>query len=174
MQIADTQHHLTRSIGTAVAVFSLAAALPAQSPPKITPVDAAGLKQAVKARKGKVVMVNFWATWCIPCVKEFPDLVRVYKKHRARGLDLVTVSFDEVKDTKPKVAPFLTKQKHTSGAYILKSSPDEFAERFDAKWQGEIPRTYIYGRDGRLVKVLVGEQSAAALEKTLAPLLARK
>ena len=166
----------SKAMGGAAALFLLALAA-APSPalaPSVTAVDAAGLKRAVAARRGKVVVLNFWATWCIPCVEEFPDLVRVVNKHRGKGLDLVTVSFDEPEDLKTKVVPFLQKQKVASGAYIQKGGPQQFVERFDPKWEGAVPRTYIYDRSGKVVKVLEGGQSAAAFEKALAPYLAKR
>src|SRR5689334_22084768 len=92
--------------GAAAALLCVAAPAPAKNSSAVTPVDAAGLKRAVAARKGKVVLVNFWATWCIPCVEEFPDLVRLHNKYKAQGLDFVPVSVDMARDVAPKVQPF--------------------------------------------------------------------
>lgn len=140
----------------------------------VNALDAAGLKRAVAARRGRVVLLNFWATWCPPCVKEFPDLVRVYNKHKSRGLDLITVSFDEPEDLRSKVVPFLQRHRLVSGTYIQKGGPQQFVERFDPRWEGAVPRTYVYDRRGKLVRVLEGELSAADMEKAVAPLLAQR
>lgn len=165
---------LRAGAASALLLTALAAGAAPAKAPGVTAVDAAGLKRVVAARKGRVVVMNFWATWCVPCVEEFPDLVRVVNKHRAKGLDLVTVSFDEPEDLKTKVVPFLQKQKIASGAYIQKGGPQQFVERFDPKWEGAVPRTYIYDRSGKVVKVLEGSQSAEAFEKAIAPVLAKR
>lgn len=161
-----------RTSAFVVLVLLAAAALAAPAKgPTVTAVDAPGLKRAVGARKGKVVVVNFWATWCVPCVEEFPDLVRLRDKYQSRGLDLVTVSVDDAKDVQPKVVPFLARQRVVSSAFVQKGDGDAFIEGIDPKWQGDVPRTYVYGRNGKLAKVLVGKQSALALEAAVKPLV---
>jgi thiol-disulfide isomerase/thioredoxin len=158
----------------AAASLSLFAVGTNAAPAKVAPVDAAALKRAVAARKGKVVVVNYWATWCAPCVKEFPALVRVRDKYKAQGLDLMTVSVDTPGDVAPKVAPFLAKHRASGGAYVVKGKTDTFIQAMDRDWQGDVPRTYIYGRNGKLAKVLTGEQSEAAFAAAVRPLLAAK
>ncbi len=76
-----------------VLLCMLAAVLPAQQ--KLTPVDDAGYTKLVAAHRGKVVMMDFWATWCKPCRAEMPELVKLSQKLRARGFELITVSADE-------------------------------------------------------------------------------
>ena len=61
-------------------------------------VDARGLAQAIAHEKGKVVLVNFWATWCVPCREEFPDLVRLEAAYRDKGLAVLGVSTDLGRD----------------------------------------------------------------------------
>jgi thiol-disulfide isomerase/thioredoxin len=89
----------------------LAASLPAADAPRLTgEVDAAGLAAAIAKEKGRVVLVNFWATWCVPCREEFPDLVKLEKTYRARGLSVLGVSTDLAKDM-PAVEKFLASAK---------------------------------------------------------------
>src|SRR5580700_10678158 len=73
-------------------VFALAGLACAQ---KLTPLDEAAYAKLVVAHKGKVVLVNFWATWCKPCRAEMPDLAKLDQKLRARGFELVTILADE-------------------------------------------------------------------------------
>src|SRR5688572_28677110 len=75
--------------------------------PVVSPVTAAALKKAIAARKGRVVLVNFWATWCVPCVQEMPGLVKLQKQYAGKGLSLLLVSADEQKTKNSKVVPFL-------------------------------------------------------------------
>jgi len=68
-------------------------AAPAKTP-VVVPVSVATLKKEIAARKGRVVIVNFWATWCPPCKAEFPALLQLQKKYAARGVSLLFVSAD--------------------------------------------------------------------------------
>lgn len=140
-------------------------------------VDAVGLKKQVAARKGKVVVVNMWATWCGPCVKEYPALIKFGKTNASRGVDLITLSFDTPKRDDAKVAAFLKKNGQTKGAYINKDglNPDGYPQAFEPKLPADadfpLPRTYIFDRKGKLVKVLTNEQTVASLQKAVAPYL---
>lgn len=135
-------------------------------------IDGKQLSTAIAAEKGHVVLVNFWATWCVPCREEFPDFVRLEKALRNRGLRVIGVSTDLAKDL-PKVEKFLAAAHPDFPNYRKKSGGDDqdFIEAVDSKWGGELPFTVLYGKDGRKLKVLSGKQSYADLEKAVAPLL---
>ena len=151
----------------------LAASLPAADAPRLTgEVDAAGLAAAIAKEKGRVVLVNFWATWCVPCREEFPDLVKLEKTYRARGLSVLGVSTDLAKDM-PAVEKFLASAKPEFANYRKKSGGDDqvFIEAVDPKWGGELPFSVVYGPDGKKAKVLSGKQSYQSFEKAVARLL---
>jgi len=151
----------------------LAASLPAADAPRLTgEVDAAGLAAAIAKEKGRVVLVNFWATWCVPCREEFPDLVKLEKTYRARGLSVLGVSTDLAKDM-PAVEKFLASAKPEFANYRKKSGGDDqvFIEAVDPKWGGELPFSVVYGPDGKKAKVLSGKQSYQSFEKAVAGLL---
>src|SRR5579863_3113977 len=76
-----------------LSLVTVAAGLAAQG--KLIPVDQASYPKVIVAHKGKVVLANFWATWCVPCRKEMPQLVQLSHKLAARGFDLVMISADE-------------------------------------------------------------------------------
>ena len=138
----------------------------------VTPADAPALKRAIAAQKGHVVLVNFWATWCGPCVAEFPAIVKVGRQYKAQGLSIIAVSADSAKSLHTKVEPFLAKQGATFPAYLEKSAdPEDFINALDPTWQGDLPRTYIYDRQGRRVKTLAGEQTAQSLAAAILPYL---
>jgi thiol-disulfide isomerase/thioredoxin len=144
----------------------------------VPPIDAAGLRKQVLLRKNKVVVVNFWATWCGPCVEEFPGLVSLQKKYKARGLDLVTVSFDDRKDVPGKVRPFLTKANLRTGAFVNKSGAqidETYLKYLEPKLAPDaaiaLPRTYIFARNGKIVKTLEGGRTPADFEKAVTPYL---
>jgi thiol-disulfide isomerase/thioredoxin len=144
----------------------------------VKPVDAAGLKKEVAGRKGKVVMINFWATWCPPCRAEFPELVATQKKYASKGVELLTVTLDDVSDTE-KAAEFLGKSGVSAGAFINKNGGEPDLGYFtwlDGKVPDSlgIPRTYVLDRKGRIVARLIGGQGAAEFEGAVKKALAAK
>jgi thiol-disulfide isomerase/thioredoxin len=165
-----------RAGAAAIAALAISVAgvrpLAAADAPKLAgEVDAKGLAAAVAAQRGKVVVLNFWATWCVPCREEFPDLVRLEKDYRSRGVSVLGVSIDLPKEM-PKVEKFLSASAPDFPNYIKRAGGDEqdFIESVDPKWGGELPFTVVYGRDGKKAKVLSGKQSYASFEKAIAGL----
>ena len=77
---------------------------------QIPVIDEVWLKNKIEKRNGKILFVNFWATWCEPCVEEFPDLVKIYNEHKDSGFEFLSVSVDLPSEIDTKVKPFLTKQ----------------------------------------------------------------
>ena len=157
----------------AVTAFAVAAPVFAQTVPVL---DAAGLRKQVAARRGKVVVVNLWATWCGPCVKEYPALVVFGKANAKTGVELVTVSFDTPKRDAAKVAAFVKKRGQTTGAYINAGglNPDGYPQYLEPKLPATadfpLPRTYVFDRRGKMVRMLTGEQTAATLQKAVSGL----
>ncbi len=101
-----------------------------------------GQKWNLRQLRGKVVLVNFWATWCPPCRREMPDLNALYKQFKDRGFVVLAIS-----DEKPKaVRSFLAKHKVTYP--ILLDPEDRVHKEFDVIG---IPKSYLYDRDGKLV-----------------------
>ncbi len=135
-------------------------------------VDAKGLTQAIAREKGKVVLVNFWATWCVPCREEFPDLVRLEAAYRGKGLAVLGVSTDLGKDLSA-VEKFLAAHKPGFPNYHKAKGGDDqdFIEAVDPRWGGELPFTVLYDRGGRKVQALSGKHSYAELESEIVKLL---
>ena len=101
-----------------------------------------GKPWTLKQLRGKVVLVNFWATWCPPCRKEMPDLETLYSQFKEQGLVILAISDEDA----AKVKPFVAKQKVTYP--ILLDPGRKVNELFEVVG---IPKTFIYDRDGRLV-----------------------
>ncbi|MBC8104818.1 MAG: TlpA family protein disulfide reductase [Cytophagales bacterium] len=168
-----------RALLSAAAILIVTAGTAATAAaPTVPLIDAAGLRKQVAARKNKVVVVNFWATWCGPCVEEFPGLVALQKKYKAKGMDLVTVSFDDPKDIPGKVKPFLTRSGLSTGTFVNRGGAEvdegylKFLEpKLPADAAVALPRTYIFSRSGKLVKTLIAGQTPAQFEKAVAPYL---
>ena len=120
---------------------------PVAAAPELTPVAAEQLRDVLAARRGKVVLVNVWATWCPPCREEFPDLLRAYHELQPRGLDLVLISAD-FEAQREKARAFLTGL-GVGFPTFLKTGPDGmFIEALDPGWSGSIQATLVLGSDG--------------------------
>jgi len=135
-------------------------------------VDGPALKQAIASNKGKVVVLNLWATWCQPCVAEFPSLVKLYDRYNSRGLVVLAAAMDEPQ-TRGQVQPFLVSQKARFPAFVRKSGDVEaFVNVIDKNWGGAVPTTYVFDRSGKLAgKPLVGAQTYEKFAATVEPLL---
>ena len=155
------------------AVLSVAGAGAAPSP-LAGELDAAGLRDLLAARKGKVVLVNFWATWCVPCREEFPDLSRLQRSYGEQGLAVIGISTDFASQAK-KVDAFLEQQKPAFPNYRKKSGGDDqpFIDGIDRSWGGELPFSVLYDREGHKAKTLSGRHGYAEYEKEIRALFQR-
>ena len=137
----------------------------------LTPVDEAGYQRLVAANKGKVVLVDFWATWCGPCREEMPQLVKLEAKFRASGLILLTVSADEPEE-EAGARKFLLKSGIAGAAWLKQAkSDDAFIRAIDPKWSGALPALFLYDRTGKKVKSWIGETPMAEVESAIKHLL---
>jgi thiol-disulfide isomerase/thioredoxin len=140
--------------------------------PKPVAVNQAEYGKLVAARRGKVVLVNFWATWCLPCRKEMPELVQLSRKLAPRGFDLVMISADE--PGQEALAGKVLQDNGAAGAfYLLKTADnDKFYPTVDTTWtSGALPALFLYDRAGRKVRSFMGETSVKELEAAIAKLL---
>ncbi len=136
-------------------------------------VDARGLAERIAREKGRVVLVNFWATWCAPCREEFPDLARLDRAYVGRGLRVLGVSTDFARQA-PAVKKFLAEQKPGFPNYRKKNGDDEqFIDAVDKSWGGELPFSVLYARDGTKAKVLSGKHTYGEYEAEILKLLDR-
>lgn len=150
-------------------LLALAAGLAAAA--DLKPIDESGYSRFVASAKGKVLVVNFWATWCAPCRKEMPELVALASRYRAQGLEFATVAIDEESDRKT-VAEFLDKTKVPPPTFIKNFRSDEkFISLVDSRWSGGLPFTVVYDRAGRKAHVFPGEVNLKELEAVLKKIL---
>ena len=150
-----------RSIALALLAATLLAATPTAPPP--APATGEQILDAVRAANNKVVVVNVWATWCIPCREEFPDLLRLRRDYQDRGVMLLLVSGDFAGE-RGQAAAFLSEQGVDFPTYIKTGDDMQFINTFDPKWSGALPATFIYDGQGRLRHALLGKSSYAQFE----------
>jgi thiol-disulfide isomerase/thioredoxin len=139
--------------------------------PKLTPVDEASFTKVVAAHKGKVLLVDFWASWCVPCRAEMPQLVKLGQKLRARGLDIVTVSTDEP-EALAAALKVLKDENVPAPTYLRKAADDDkFNDSIDPKWGGALPAMFLYDRTGKKVRSFIGETPVKDIEAVIEKLL---
>jgi thiol-disulfide isomerase/thioredoxin len=123
-------------------------------------IDEAGLHKLVHERHGKILLLNIWATWCLPCVEEFPDLIKLYSSQGTDTLEIIGISVDDPDDAITKVVPFL--EKHTVPfkvylAHFVKQ--DDFINSLDRTWNGAVPATFMYDTLGNQRFLMIGQRS---------------
>ncbi len=139
----------------------------AAEPVTLTSVNTAALKELAHNATDKLRLFNAWATWCGPCVTEFPDLVKIHRMYRGRGLEVVTVSTD-FPDNKESALKFLRGQQASTRNVIL-DSDDSYAliEALDKEWPGAIPYTILVAPGGKVLYRSQGAFDALKLKKAV-------
>lgn len=114
--------------------------------------------------KNKVKVINFWATWCAPCVKELPYFEALQQAHPKKELEVYLISFDDVEKLDSRVKPFLQKKNIKSTVKLLDETDyNAFIDKVDPSWSGAIPATIVIANGKR--KFVEGEMSQEELNK---------
>jgi thiol-disulfide isomerase/thioredoxin len=129
--------------------------------------DLSGVEQRLSAYRGRIVVLNFWATYCVPCRKEMPDLAAIQNHYAAMGVQVVGASAETAQD-KPKVMQFIKDTKLNFPVWL--GATAESMERFGLS--SALPGTVVIGRDGKVVAAFKGVIKLADLKKQLDALLA--
>jgi thiol-disulfide isomerase/thioredoxin len=124
----------------------------AQEPVTLETIDEAGVRAQAKNEGGKKLrLINVWATWCGPCVIEFPDLVSIHRIYRGRDFEVVTVDADDASE-REKALEFLRAQQASTRNYAFdKGDPYALIEAVDPKWQGALPHTIVVAPGGEVI-----------------------
>jgi len=133
----------------------------------LTLKDLFGAEQSLSALKGRIVVLNFWATYCVPCRKEMPDLAAIQNEYALLGVQVVGASADAVGD-RAKVLEFAKETKVNFPIWTGATTADMM--RFGLG--GALPGTIIIGKDGRVAKVISGIVNQADLKKQIDAMLA--
>lgn len=154
-----------------LAICAVSTGRAAETPAK--PATAAEFRAFLQQHQGKVLVVNFWATWCVPCLREVPDLLQLQKEMAAKGVELIGVAVDDPSPGAIQVEQF---RRQYFPAFVTfaraGSEMDELASVIDPSWNEVVPTTYILDRRGKPVTRIQGKKSLAefraAVEKVLA------
>jgi len=140
------------------------------NPSAVKQIDIVGLKKLVKGT-GRPLLINFWATWCPPCVEEFPDLVKIDADYHGK-LDVITVSLDDLAEIDRDVPKFLADMKAEMPAYLLHTKDESTAIRLIAKdWAGNLPMTVLYDGTGAVAYMRNGKIRVQPLRDNIDKLL---
>lgn len=144
-----------------------------QSAKKITveDIDKTKLEKLIKNRKGKILLLNIWASWCAPCKKEFPDLVKIAEKYKKSKVEIVGLSVDDRDDLQNEVIPFLQKNNVNFKIYLQNFKNIEELIQFFPQWQGAIPLTVIFDAKGNQKKFIIGMRDYAFFDNAIQEVL---
>jgi thiol-disulfide isomerase/thioredoxin len=155
----------------------LAGSLSTEAPgaaPSLQLVQPKDLRELPRRSSGKLRLYNFWATWCAPCVEEFPDLIALHRRYSPQGLEFIAISANSP-DEKDQVMEFLRKQHFASAASLLFAVEDTrlMMKAFDRGWKKMLPYTVLINREDRIVYRKEGrvdpDELSRIIEKELSP-----
>ena len=145
----------------------------AKEPVTINDIDLKLLEELLVNRSEDLLMINFWATWCGPCVVEFPELVTINRMYRERNFKMVTISVDK-SNKKGQALAFLTKQQASNINYIFTGeNVYDLMETVDSEWQGAIPYTLLIEPDGNIIYRFAGMIDPLDLKQKIVDYLGR-
>ena len=123
----------------------------AKEPVSLEPIDESGIKEVLSNSSGKLRLINVWATWCGPCIVEFPEFVTINRMYRGRDFEFVSICLDDPAK-KDKALKFLREKQASNKNYIFNiDNKYSLIEAVDPKWQGALPYTLIVEPGGKII-----------------------
>ncbi len=136
-------------------------------------LDEDGIKTLVSNNSSNLRMINIWATWCGPCVIEFPELINIYRMYRGRDFEFVTLSADKISKS-DKVIDFLKRNEASCKNYIFnKDDTYKLIDAVDKNWQGSLPYTLLVAPGGKVIYKISGSIDPLILKKKIVDYLGR-
>jgi len=137
----------------------------AKEPVKLDTITADGIRDLIRNKTEKLRVINVWATWCGPCVAEFPDFVDMNRMYRRRDFEFISISADEPAK-RDKALQFLQKSQASATNYIFNVDDKyKLIEAIDPNWQGALPYTMVIEPGGKIVYAKDGPVDISALKK---------
>jgi len=114
-------------------------------------VDYDKLQPLLEKSNDTTYIINFWATWCAPCIKELPYFQQIHDKFAGKKVKVLMVSLDFERQIESRLIPFIKKHKVTPEVIVLSDpASNEWINRIDPSWSGSIPATLFYNKDKRM------------------------
>lgn len=147
----------------------------AKEPVTVNTIDEAALKALVQNKSDKLRLINIWATWCGPCVTEFPEFISINRMYRRRDFEFISISADDPAK-QDKVLKFLQQQQASNTNYLF-SIDDKYKliEAIDPAWQGALPYTILVEPGGKIIFGKQGTINPAEIKQLIVdnPLIGR-
>ncbi len=134
-----------RAVLTLSLFAALCAAAPDDKPAELKTISYADLGKVIRSHKGKVVVVDVWASWCVPCKKKFPQFLALQAKYADKGLVCISVALDDAEEEKAALT-FLTKVKSGVPNYRLAEGKDAGFKKFGVQ---SIPAMYVFDKENK-------------------------
>ncbi|GAO45528.1 redoxin domain-containing protein [Flavihumibacter petaseus] len=147
----------------------------AKEPVNLSMISEPELRNLLKNDTKKLRLINVWATWCGPCVKEYPDFITIKRMYKSRNLEFISISADDPAN-KEKVLEFLKTQQSSNANYLFNTDDKyQLIEAIDPNWQGALPYTILVEPGGKIVYAKQGPIDAAAMKTLIVehPLIGR-
>lgn len=145
-------------------VLAASAVLAQAAAPAPSPAGADAILAEIRKPGAAAVLVNVWATWCSPCLEEFPDLLHVARELAPKGLRLVLVSVD-FPGAEASASRFLASQGVDFPTFMRTGKDEDFVDGLEPQWSGAIPATFVYDASGKLVRFWEGKASYPVIKK---------
>jgi Thiol-disulfide isomerase and thioredoxins len=140
---------------------------------KLQDTDLDGLLKAVEAHKGKVVVIDVWANFCVPCKEKFPHMVKLANEYKDKGVVFISLTIDEPED-KDKALAFLQKNNAWFQNFFLKDRDKNEKPGDEKLYHSAPPIVHVWDQSGKKVKVYEGKKEAAQLDALLEELTKKK
>jgi len=145
----------------------------ANEPVTLNEIDAEGIRNEIRNSGDKLKLVNIWATWCGPCVIEFPEFVTIDRMYRGRDFEFISISGDKL-NNKEKALNFLTKKEASNTNYIFKGENSyDLIEAVDKDWQGALPYTLLIAPGGEIIYKVDGPIDPLTVKREIVEYLGR-
>jgi peroxiredoxin len=139
----------------------------AAEPVTVASADAETLKALRRNESGKFRLVNFWATWCAPCLAEFHEFITINRMYRHRDFELVTVSLNRPDEQKSVLECLKKNQASCKNLIFASTDRDKLIDAFDPDWQGPVPYTVLINPEGKVVYRETGSIDPLALKRAI-------
>ena len=134
----------------------------------VASIDEPAFEQLITERNGKVLLLNVWATWCLPCKEEFPDLVRLAQDTSGRDVEIVGLSVDFPDEVESRIKPFLQEQHANFKIYVADfKDQDSFINGLNPEWSGALPATFIFDSNGKRKAFMLGKHTYQQFKEAL-------